>query len=286
MWNVWGRSQMSQLVVVVAVVLLGSGGASPVQALEPLVPYDKFHGKSIDPTRWVGYGGADLNVREVERVVKGKSLRLANRAYANTLSDAGEIGGGFGLAFWSFDVTGAQFTVAAQKLDVTDCSPSRASETTRAGAGFRGKFFSTVAKGPGDQTGDVDVAIGIEKDGGPNSGPNERPLRVIAFYSRCDDATCGAFTVLAYHELGPIGLGDATILTVQWDQANHQFIFKRDLFSQVVSPYTVSDSNPPSIRGGLLVLGRVVANCTTLPRPTVDVEATFDNVLINQSAAP
>ena len=212
-------------------------------------------------------------------MVQGKSLKLANRAYADTLSDTGDAGGVFGLAFWSFDVTGVQFRVAAQKLDVTDCSPSRASETTRAGAGFRGRFFSTVAKSPGDSTGDVEVVIGIIQDVG-------LPLRVTAFYQRCDDATCGARTMLAFHELGPIGLGDKTILTVQWDQANHQFIFTRDLLFQVVAPYTFSDSHPASLRGGIITLDRVVANCTTLPRPMVDVVATFDNVLVNQSAAP
>jgi hypothetical protein len=285
MWSLLGRSRGSRYVIVVALVLLGSGGISPVQALEPLVTYDSFGQPAIDPTRWVGIG-ADLNVRDAIRVVEGKSLKLANRAYADTLADTGEAGGVFGLAFWSFDVTSAQFTVAATKLDVTDCSLSRASETTRAGAGFRGRFFSTVAKSPGDRTGDVEAVISISKVGGPNSGPNERPLRVTAFYGRCDDATCGASTVLAFHELGPIGLGDATILTIRWDQANHQFIFKRDLIFRVVSPYTVSDSNPASLRGGILTLDRAVANCTTLPRPMVDVVATFDNVLVNQSAAP
>lgn len=285
MWNLLGRSRGSRCIVVVALVLLGSGGFSPVQALEPLVPYDNFSAKTIDPIRWVGLG-PDLDVREVERVVNGKSLMLTHRAYANTLSDTGDTGGVVGLAFWSFDVTGAQFTVAAKKVEVTDCSPSRQLETTRTGAGFRGRFFSTQASGPGDQTGDVEVAIDISKVGGPNSGPNEFPLRVTAFYQRCDNATCGARTTLAFHELGAIGLGDETILTVQWDQANHQFIFKRDLVSQVVSPYTVSDIHPSSIRGGLLGLGRVVANCTTSPRPTVYVEATFKKVLVNLSAAP
>ena len=285
MWNLLGRSRGSRYVIVVVLVLLGSGGISPVQALEPLVPYDNFREPAIDPTRWVGIG-ADLNVRDAIRVVQGKSLKLANRAYADTLSDTGDAGGVFGLAFWSFDLTGVQFRVAAQKLDVTDCSLSRASETTRAGAGFRGRFFSTVAKSPGDLTGDVEVVIGIGKTGGPTSGLNERPLRVTAFYQRCDDTTCGARTTLAFHELGPIGLGDATILTVRWDQANHQFIFKRDLIFRVVSPYTVSDSHPASLRGGIITLDRVVANCTTLPRPMVDVVATFDNVLVNQSAVP
>ena len=75
-------------------------------------------------------------------------------------------------------------------------------------------------------------------------------------------------------------------LRVQWDRDNHRFIFQRDDNAEVFAPYTVSDSAPPGIQVKLLDALHLVPNCTATPRPMAFIEALFDDVMVNASAAP
>ena len=52
-------------------------------------------------------------------------------------------------------------------------------------------------------------------------------------------------TNLAYHVLGQVKPGSTNFLYLQWDQPNHQFIFRLNNESPVYEPYTVSDTSPP-----------------------------------------
>ena len=76
-----------------------------------------------------------------------------------------------------------------------------------------------------------------------------------------------------------------TRLRVQWDRENHRFIFQRDDDPEVVAPYTVSDTAPAGARVKRWT-SISVANCTATPRPVAFIEALFDDVMVNESAAP
>ena len=80
--------------------------------------------------------------------------------------------------------------------------------------------------------------------------------------------------------------GEMVRLRVQWDRDNHRFIFQRDDDPEVLAPYTVSDSAPPGIQVKLLDALHFVPNCTATPRPVAFIEALFDDVMVNESAAP
>ena len=75
-------------------------------------------------------------------------------------------------------------------------------------------------------------------------------------------------------------------LRVQWDRDNHRFIFQRDDDPEVLVRYTVSDSAPPGIQVKDLAAEHHVPNCTATPRPMAFIEALFDDVMVNESAAP
>jgi hypothetical protein len=53
-----------------------------------------------------------------------------------------------------------------------------------------------------------------------------------------------------------------------------------------VAPYTVPDTTPPGIQVKLLDAIHFVPNCTTTPRPMAFIDAMFDDVMVNASAAP
>ena len=92
---------------------------------------------------------------------------------------------------------------------------------------------------------------------------------------------------LHFQDLGLVKLGEMTRLRVQWDRENHRFIFQRGGDPEVVAPYTVSDTAPASdSRKTLEITSMSVANCTATPRPVAFIEALFDDVMVNASAAP
>lgn len=118
-----------------------------------------------------------------------------------------------------------------------------------------------------------------------------RPLRrpaglVEATVFQCTDAGCSTTISLGFKGLGPINVGQTAKLLLQWDQVNHQFIFQRDDEPEMVIAYTVPDTFPPSNPIKTLRASPGVANCTAEPRPVSFIDASFDNVLVNESAVP
>lgn len=75
-------------------------------------------------------------------------------------------------------------------------------------------------------------------------------------------------------------------LRVQWDRDNHRFIFQRDDDPEVVAPYTLSDTAPPGQQIKFVTVIPDVVNCTATPRPVAFMDASFDDVMVNESTAP
>jgi len=111
-------------------------------------------------------------------------------------------------------------------------------------------------------------------------------LRVRSFVFHCANAVCTDASRLHFQDHGPVKRGEMARLRVQWDHDNHRFIFQRDDDPEVLAPYTVSDSAPPGIQVKLLDALLHVPNCTATPRPVAFIEALFDDVMVNESAAP
>jgi hypothetical protein len=75
-------------------------------------------------------------------------------------------------------------------------------------------------------------------------------------------------------------------LRVQWDRDHHQFIFQRDEQPEVFARYAVLDIVPLGTPIKLLNAMQFVPDCTATPRPMAFIDALFDDVMVNESAAP
>jgi hypothetical protein len=118
--------------------------------------------------------------------------------------------------------------------------------------------------------------------------------------------TQGPRNVLVSHEfvrqllrglaVGPLHAGPRAILSLSCggdflaeprvDIALIRFIFQRDDAPEVLAPYAVSDTNPPSSPVKLLDAMLFVPYCSAMSRPMAFIDASFDDVMVNESAAP
>jgi len=80
-------------------------------------------------------------------------------------------------------------------------------------------------------------------------------------------------------------MGTPVTTTIRWDQPNHRFIallkVKNGLYLMGTSSYAVPDSTPPASPSKSLSAATYAPNCT-VQITTSEVEANFDNVIINQ----
>ena len=80
-------------------------------------------------------------------------------------------------------------------------------------------------------------------------------------------------------------MGTPVTTTIRWDQLNHRFIallkVKNGLYLVGTSSYAVPDSTPPASPSKSLSAATYAPNCT-VQITTSEVEANFDNVIINQ----
>ena len=257
----------------------------PGNAEERLVPYDDFNATQIDPDKWFGIEcGPEPRSASTEaiRQIQDNRLRLVYRAYGRTDSDSGMSRNELGLFFHnSAAVTAIKATVQVTDAAATSCPGNP--EATISWPLLGGRFFGTAPSTPGSAATDVGALIALVRGSDSTDPPDI--LRGICEVLHCTSAGTGV-SELHRQDLGPVKLGEMVRLRVQWDRDNHRFIFQRDEDQEVLAPYTVSDSGPPGVQVKLLVALNLVPACTATPRPVAFIEAFFDDVMVNESAAP
>jgi hypothetical protein len=263
--------------------------ASSVRALEPFALYDDFSSTFINEVKWSGADshstGADIleSVRQIQRGV----LHIVNTTYADMSSNTGDSSGTTILEFTDGDkITAIKATVQVNSIEATGCS-GNTTHNTNARARLGGTFFNTGAPTPGSYLNDVFAFIGIQL----RSDSTDKPgiLEVIGRVVQCNDSNCFSNTKLYEQILGTIKVKKKTDLIIQWDKTNHQFIFQFGSGKSAVSvsfTYTVSDTSPSGADSKRVDVAHRVAKCTAEPRTVAFVDANFDNVFVNQSAAP
>lgn len=268
--------------VMLVVVLIGVPGS----AVEPLVLYDDFNATHIDPDKWFGieFGPEPRGAgTEAIRQTQDNRLRLAYRAYGRTDADTGRPRHEFALIFRNSDaVTAIQATMRVTDAATTGCPGNP--EPALAWAMLGGRFFGTAASIPESAVNDVVASIRLVRRSDATDPPDVLRVRSSVFH--CANTPCTTGSGLHFQDLGPVKRGEMVKLRVQWDRDNHRFIFQRDDAPEVVAPYTVPDTTPPGIQVKLLDAIHFVPNCTTTPRPMAFIDAMFDDVMVNASAAP
>jgi len=257
---------------------------SPVRALEPFVLYEDFSVKILDETKWYGSEtiSPGVNIEDQVLQISGGKLHMLARFYGNVSPPAGVSRGFYNLTFANpATITAIAATVQVKNIEADGC-PANPTPTV-ASASLVGSFFNTDTP---DGTSLNDVLGLIYISLASNSTDAPKILEVWGVISQCTDSTCTTFTVLNSKQLGTIKVGAKTTLSMQWDQPNHQFIFQFGKLASVPLGYAVSDTSAPSVNFKHLRLRNYIANCATGPRLQSFVEAYFDNVFVNQSAAP
>jgi hypothetical protein len=268
--------------VMLIVVLIGVPGSTA----ERLAPYDDFNATHIAPDKWFGgeYSWAVPSAStEAVRQIQDHRLRLMYRSYGPTDADRGSLRSGLVLMFRDpAAVTAIQAAVQVTDVATTGCPGTF--ENTVAWAMLGGRFFGSAASTPEGEVRDMKAFIQVIRWSGSNAPPDVFQARSVVFY--CANRPCTAGSELHRRDLGPVKRGEVVRLRVQWDRDNHRFIFQRDEAPEVFAPYTVSDTAPPGIAVKQLEAMLSVPTCTATPRPMAFIEAWFDDVMVNESAAP
>jgi len=265
--------------------LLGLGGAQ-ADGLEPLRLYDSFKAESLDPVRWFG--------TEQVRVIKGGKLNLMQRNWPATTSDFGATAISYNEGFVNpFAVTAIKARAVVNALEVSSCAANSSVGDSR--ARLTGAFFNVGSPTPTPGSVIDDMIAQIRVIRRSDSTDHDRVLRVEAVVGQCTSADCTqGLDVGPIVELGTARVGVPVTLEMQWDQPNRRFLFSRDngaltgsvVYGSFTNPNTglpYQDSSPPKGPTKSLSTRMFLPNCQSGPRVSGMVDATFDNVFVNNS---
>lgn len=251
-------------------------GAQAAQAVEAFAAYDNFSSGSVNPALWT-------NSERVLTVKRG-ALNVMQRQWGQAGSDSG-------LSFSSFSqsvsnpaaVTELKAKVTVNALEVNACASN--SSVAQSRARIVGSFFNIGTPVPGSQVGDALAQVRLTRFS--NSTDPEGVLRVQGLLSICTNADCSTTNGLGTVDMGTVNVGTPTTVQMQWDQAGKSFLFARDngAFSGSL-PYSVTDTSAPGAAFKQLSTRLDLPNCLSGARVAGSVDAMFDNVAVNKSAAP
>jgi hypothetical protein len=250
---------------------------SSVQALEPFKVYDQFTDPVISPDRFF----ASERVLEV----RNGGLIVMQRAWPLTTSDVG-----VGASSWAENltnpgaITAMRARVNVRAVEVSTCPTNPVVSNSR--ARIYGYFFNANVPTPGSQVDDVTAQVRINR--ASNSADPPGVLRVQGLLFHCTNFDCSTTTTIGNPvDLGTVTVGTPAVVEFQWDKGGKTFYFSRDrgAYSGAVA-YTENDTMPPSTLVRQLSTRLDLPNCMGGPRTPGMVDARFDNVQVNQSAAP
>ena len=263
-------------------------GVLPAQAVEPLVLYDDFHGTQLDPAKWVGDQYSALvdpagipvgGFLDMARELFFGRLRLAARYFGYPF-DQFSVPGRLRLSFIKpAVVTAIDATLVVTRAEAVACT-SNPDFPARAAARLSGFFFNTTGA-TNENTDDVMAYIRVQRQS--DSTDPEHVLQIVGNVNLCHDPSCSGTTPLGGVSLGKVYLWQPVRLRVQWDQANHRFVFQRDHQAELYVNYTVPDTWPSVQPAKRVELAPEVPNCTATPRANAFMEVLVDKVLVNKS---
>jgi hypothetical protein len=257
--------------------------AISAQALEPFQRYDDFKRGPIDMNRWLD--------SERIRTIRNGELRLMQRSYGTSAVD-------FGATFLNWNesmvnpnaITAIKARIRVNAVEVNAC-PANLTSVAQSRARIIGGFFNVgfpIPNAPGSLIGDVIAQVRITRFA--NSVDPAGVLRVQGFATRCTTVDCVfGVGIGPLVDLGTVNLGESTSVQLEWDRAGKRFNFSRDhgAYSGFASYAELGlDDSLPANNPFKQVSTRVeIPNCSSGPL-SATVDAAFDKVSVNQSAAP
>jgi hypothetical protein len=270
-----------------ALVLGLAAACGPAAAVEPWALYDDFSSTFLDPAKWPATG------QERRRLVEGNVARLMQRDLGRTDTDSGRNGASFGNSLTrGTAVKQMRSYVRINAIEMTACSaPSVNTTPTRVRARLVNTFFNTGNRVTGSNVGDVLAQLYMYRD--TNSSDPANTVRIEGSVIQCRDSTCiDGNTVGTTGPMGTAILGQNVLLTMEWDRVAKQFRFSRDNgltwfpVSYNTATLSLDDSSEPGNMFKSIGTRTDVANCASGTRASAYIDAQFDSVAVNKSAAP
>ena len=250
---------------------------SPVRAAEPYASWDNFNGvTALNPSRWQG--------TDRIRLIQGGALRVAQRDLGNQSSNVGLLSNSWDTYLKNPTLIRqlrAKVTVSDYALTACATNPSASSVEAR----LVGLYFNA---GPGVPTSLInDVGAKIRLWRSSNAADAANVVRVQGVVFQCTAADCNTNDItLGTAELGAAVVGETLILKMEWDPTQKVFNFARGTDPVVQVPYSASDAQAPwyAFRG--IGTRTSMANCLAGNRTDGFIDARFDTINVNASAAP
>lgn len=266
------KSRVGTFWCIVAISICLSQLVYAQQLSAPLVLYDNFDERFLNPAKWSLGGACSFSVLECVREIQDERLQLAARNYGATSSNDGVQYAPSELHFRNpapVRTIATQFTV--QHTSAMPCPANTALFNSHAHTILQGTFFNS---GSGNSADDVQGLLLID---------------------HADSDPQGVLTVLGlmYWQgqffggvgLGTINVGQKVIAELSWDQPNRQFVVSwTDVLTstrtEAFMPYTMADSTPPAAPDKLIAIRTWVPNCVGSQMLVTDMATAFDKVWI------
>jgi len=260
---------------------------SSARAAEPLVAYDNFNPRNSNPPRTYLVRGIDpVRWRPVQSGERLDSTRQLASTRLHVMQRASAGRGTYGYSFTNAPLWSPPSPpVNVTRVSARSCTGDVSSPVAEAGALLTGHFFSAATATAGSALDDVVATVQATRQSG--SGDPTGTLRVRGVVQRCLDSECTTRQDLGSLELGTVLEGSGVNLRVQWDAANHRFIFQREMEQEVYVSYTVPDVQAPGRQDKAVLVSHTIPACDNpAHKPLGYVNAYFTQVMVNASAAP
>jgi hypothetical protein len=271
---------MNKLTLLAAAALATVVSATPpAHAAEAYATYEDFTGDSrIDTTKFL--------FPERQRNISGGKLNMLMREYGTQLADTNFTADSWGLNIerGPEKIRWMRATVTAKSFSVTGCGTNP--EPSDVQARLIGAFFNVGATPPADPNNRIgDVVATVRLIRYSDSADASTVLRAEGTVARCTTADCNLDTEeLGRVDLGPVTVGTAATLAMEWQPGNNRFAFQLNANAKKLVAYTVPDAQPPARLFRQVGLRTRLANCFGGPRTQGFVNASFDNLQVNSSA--
>lgn len=258
--------------------LLLFASAAQAQALQKYTEFDNFDGATeIDAARWLGM--------ERHRMIEGGALRVIQRDLGSQTGNSGVFSSSLNTSMTNPSlVTQMKGVITVNAFEITHCAGNAEAGTVQ--ARLVGEFFNAGPGVPpaGNRFNDVGATIRLRRDS--NSADAANVLRVQGTVYQCTTSDCNYGSIsLGDVDLGTALIGEAVTLRMEWDQPNKRVNFYRGTDPVKRVTYAVSDSLAPGVAFRYISTRTTVANCMA-GRTTGFMDAKFDNISVNASAAP
>ncbi len=263
-----------------AALALASAALGPAIAAEGYVVWDDFNGATaINAGKW-------LSLERVKQRQNG-ALRIVQRDRAGQVNTTDMFNSTFGQDLKNPEaITQMRVSIMANAFAIDDCPANTNPEgPPDVQARAFGWFFNAGAGAPGSKIGDVGAGMRYIRRG--NSTDGAGVMRVEGYVVRCNTSDCNyGTTLVGLVDLGTVSTGQWLTLKFDWEPGQDRFNFYRGSdAAQRISYSGLSDTSPPYSASKAIATRTRLESCQT-GRNEGFIDASFDNISVNASAAP